>query len=145
MNQWTSQNIGAYCCEIKYKNITPIKDEQYGLFYNWFAATDNRGICPKGWHVPSYSELSELINYLGGERTACSQLANLVTVGNNAELCGNGMPSNKSHWWSCSKSSSGASCLRFIYDANCSATLVSDQTFESEVTSGYYIKCVKDK
>ena len=26
---------------------------QDGLYYNWFAVTDERGICPEGWRVPS--------------------------------------------------------------------------------------------
>jgi uncharacterized protein (TIGR02145 family) len=29
----------------------------YGLLYNWYAATDVRGICPSGWHVPVWNDL----------------------------------------------------------------------------------------
>lgn len=25
----------------------------YGLLYNWNAIADQRGLCPKGWHVPT--------------------------------------------------------------------------------------------
>jgi uncharacterized protein (TIGR02145 family) len=28
----------------------------YGRLYTWYAATDNRGMCPAGWHLPSDSE-----------------------------------------------------------------------------------------
>jgi uncharacterized protein (TIGR02145 family) len=38
----------------------------YGRLYTWYAATDNRNIAPTGWHVPSISELSTLVDYLGG-------------------------------------------------------------------------------
>jgi uncharacterized protein (TIGR02145 family) len=39
--------------------------ETYGLLYNWYAATDNRGLCPEGWHVPSDEEWMELELLLG--------------------------------------------------------------------------------
>lgn len=37
----------------------------YGILYNWFAVTDERGICPLGWHVPSDDEYVALLIYLG--------------------------------------------------------------------------------
>ena len=37
----------------------------FGKLYNWFAATDVRGICPTGWHMPSTDEWQVLRNYLG--------------------------------------------------------------------------------
>jgi uncharacterized protein (TIGR02145 family) len=37
--------------------LTPIS---YGLLYNWYAATDARGIAPKGYHVPMLSEIGTL-------------------------------------------------------------------------------------
>ncbi len=33
-------------------------------FYNWYAASDSRNICPCDWHVPSDSEWTILENYL---------------------------------------------------------------------------------
>lgn len=38
--------------------------ELYGRLYTWFAVTDNRGVCPAGWHIPSYDEWIILQNYL---------------------------------------------------------------------------------
>ena len=45
-------------------------DENYvqavdGLYYNWFAAVDSRGICPTGWRVPSDNDLKILETSLG--------------------------------------------------------------------------------
>ena len=37
----------------------------YGKIYNCYAATDSRGICPSGWHLPSDKEWTALTNYLG--------------------------------------------------------------------------------
>ena len=48
--------------------------DTYGRLYTWYAATDNRGICPVGWHVPSDAEWSALITFLGGEVVAYSKL-----------------------------------------------------------------------
>ncbi|MGE5457852.1 MAG: FISUMP domain-containing protein, partial [Methanococcaceae archaeon] len=36
----------------------------YGRLYTWFAATDNRNICPTGWHVPTDPEWKVLSDYL---------------------------------------------------------------------------------
>jgi len=36
----------------------------YGRLYTWYAVTDNRNICPTGWHVPTDVEMSILTLYL---------------------------------------------------------------------------------
>ena len=46
----------------------------YGLLYNWYAATDVRGIAASGWHVPTNAEWATLIAYLGGGTDAASAL-----------------------------------------------------------------------
>lgn len=61
-----------------------VKNSQYGNLYNWSAAMDlnineyayyvsnerRRGICPKGWHLPSTKEWTQLLEALGGTRKA---------------------------------------------------------------------------
>src|SRR5690554_4034980 len=48
----------------------------YGVLYNWTAAMNGeassttnpsgiQGVCPAGWHLPSYAEWTELTDYLG--------------------------------------------------------------------------------
>jgi len=49
---WTKISTGAYC---NYYNKTD-NVVNYGRLYNWYAVIDSRGICPAGWHVPTYSE-----------------------------------------------------------------------------------------
>lgn len=34
-----------------------------GLYYNWSAVNDLNGICPEGWHVPSYDDFYQLYDY----------------------------------------------------------------------------------
>jgi uncharacterized protein (TIGR02145 family) len=46
----------------------------YGRLYTWFAATDPRGICPVGWHVPGYEEWFTLISFQGGTLVAQDKL-----------------------------------------------------------------------
>lgn len=63
-------------------------NSNYGLLYNWSSAMDlgvnecfthnssthHRGICPKGWHLPSSSEWSTLFNASGGTHKAGAAL-----------------------------------------------------------------------
>ena len=43
-----------------------IADKGYGLYYNWWTATDARKIANTGWHVQDYNEYSYISQYLGG-------------------------------------------------------------------------------
>ena len=60
---WASLTTGAW---IDYNNDAS-NGVIYGHLYNWFAATDNRSICPKGWYVPTEAEWQILINFTGGQ------------------------------------------------------------------------------
>ncbi len=68
--EWTYPQEPVYSM---YDNSTDYMDE-YGLFYNWTAAIDIRGVCPEGWHVPSMDEFSDLISFLGGDNIAGGKL-----------------------------------------------------------------------
>ncbi|HEX2970467.1 MAG TPA: fibrobacter succinogenes major paralogous domain-containing protein, partial [Bacteroidales bacterium] len=37
---------------------------EYGRLYSWYTVTDNRKICPSGWHVPSTAEWEGLGSFL---------------------------------------------------------------------------------
>ncbi|MDD4033419.1 MAG: FISUMP domain-containing protein [Bacteroidales bacterium] len=63
----------------------------YGALYNWPAAMNGdpssganpigvQGICPEGWHLPSYFEWITLIDYLGGEDVAGGKLKETGTA-----------------------------------------------------------------
>ncbi len=36
----------------------------YGKLYNWYAAADQRGICPPGWSVPSDDDWTQLVDFV---------------------------------------------------------------------------------
>ncbi len=67
---WDIIKKGSWC---NYK-CNPDYDIEYGKLYNFEAIEDDRGLAPKGWHIPSYHEWKRLIDYLGGEQIACNKL-----------------------------------------------------------------------
>lgn len=62
---------GSYTEPYYYQPTTlqfPTHDETtYGFYYNWAAVDDTRGLCPKGWHVPTEEEWIELEEYVGSK------------------------------------------------------------------------------
>jgi uncharacterized protein (TIGR02145 family) len=59
--EWTSLSTHAYSV---YDN-DPNNIDPYGLLYNWYAVSNENGICPEGWHVPTDEEWMELEMFLG--------------------------------------------------------------------------------
>ena len=57
--QWKKLETGAFC---NYDNIE-INGIRYGRLYNWYAVETGK-LAPKGWHVPTDAEWTELENYL---------------------------------------------------------------------------------
>ena len=57
---WTSTEEGSVYDD------DPANAEVYGNLYNWYAAYDDRGVCPEGWHVPLDEEFDSLFDFLGG-------------------------------------------------------------------------------
>lgn len=56
------------------ENIPETYPIEYGLLYNWYAATDVRNICTDGWHIPSKTDRETLIAFLGGQTIAGGKL-----------------------------------------------------------------------
>jgi len=59
--KWGTLTTGAYC--YNNSNLVPFPK---GYYYNWYVINDKRNIAPKGWHVPSDSEWTELNKYVTG-------------------------------------------------------------------------------
>jgi uncharacterized protein (TIGR02145 family)/uncharacterized repeat protein (TIGR02543 family) len=57
---WMNNTTGAYAW---YNNDISWKDS-YGAVYNWHAVNNADGLCPAGWHVPSDTELTQLVDYV---------------------------------------------------------------------------------
>ncbi|MEI6091522.1 MAG: FISUMP domain-containing protein [bacterium] len=69
-NNWKDLTYGATC----YYDNDLANLATYGRFYNWFAIKDERGLAPKGWHIPTDEEWQTLYNYLGGDMIAGGRL-----------------------------------------------------------------------
>ncbi|MFW6226612.1 MAG: FISUMP domain-containing protein [Bacteroidota bacterium] len=39
-------------------------DQVYGKLYNWYAVSDNRGLCPVGWRIPTDADWQELVGFI---------------------------------------------------------------------------------
>lgn len=65
-NDWSDLTTGAW----SYYNHDVQYQEPAGKLYNYYTAIDARNVCPSGWHVPSDSEWTALVDYLGGESVA---------------------------------------------------------------------------
>jgi uncharacterized protein (TIGR02145 family) len=72
---WLNTTSGAYAIY----NNDPVNDGLYGKLYNHYAATDSRGLCPTGWHVPTDGEWATLENHLGGSSVAGGALKSTAT------------------------------------------------------------------
>lgn len=67
-----------------------------GKLYNWYAASDPRGVCPTGWSVPSDSDFAELESFLGMPE---ADLALTNFTRGQAQEIGNRMKSTGSRYW----------------------------------------------
>jgi uncharacterized protein (TIGR02145 family) len=52
--------VDAWC----HVNNDPSNDQNLGIFYNWYAATDSRNVCPTGWHLSTESDWNKLISFI---------------------------------------------------------------------------------
>ncbi len=67
---WNAATTGVYGV-YPFASITGFTSDQevlnaYGAHYNWYAVGDNRGICPVGWRVASFSDWETLLGYISG-------------------------------------------------------------------------------
>ncbi len=72
-SEWVKLTVDAYAVYPAYNDkasITSCKEDcanVYGNLYNWYVTNDSRGICPEGFHIPSYKDWIILTNYLAPE------------------------------------------------------------------------------
>ncbi len=154
---WDALSEGAYC---DYANVG--WDLSYGRLYNWYAAADERGIAPEGWHVPTDDEWQTLVDHLGGMLVAGAKLKETGWThwqppnefatnesGFTAVAAGRRSAGNSSFWdlgetavlWSSTEA--GESNLAWEWSMRVNTTGVSRYDL-SEKAAGASIRCVRD-
>jgi len=84
--QWQNTTSGAYANYL-HGSVYGINSDAemvaaYGKLYNWYAVDDSRGLCPEGWHVPTDTEWTTLVNNLGGRYVAGGKMKSTLTEPN---------------------------------------------------------------
>ena len=133
--------------------------QEFGRLYNGFAISDNRGLCPNEWHIPTDGEWTELEEYVasqgsaGSEGTALRSTQGWTNNGNGSDDFGfsagpSGLRAGNGHftdsgyngaWWSSTSLSNGNLWARNL------RTNVSE-VFRPTANplDGYSVRCLKD-
>jgi uncharacterized protein (TIGR02145 family) len=59
-NSWRDARGGCFC----YQGNDKINSNVHGILYNWYTVADSRGICPKGFKIPTNNDWKILSDYL---------------------------------------------------------------------------------
>lgn len=149
---WLISNL-----QYSWPNYIATNKEIYGALYSWNTVSSGK-LCPVGWHVPSESDWSTLITFLGGESIAGGKLKvtgtsfwsspNLATnetgfsalpVGRNNET-GNFMGFGpRGYWWSSTYYKSN-----IAWDWEMLNDQASIKKIGSNVLCGLSVRCIKD-
>ena len=133
--------------------------DPYGAIYNYYTATDIRGICPLGWHVPSIAEWTTLINYLGGNSIAGGKLkeagtahwlspntgatneSGFTALPGGAKDCSSNfvLMGTQCKFWTSEPAVTGGVYAVTIYQTNTQLTI--GQVFDC---NNYPVRCIKD-
>jgi uncharacterized protein (TIGR02145 family) len=74
-SDWNGNYQIGYCW---YNNDSIYNSKIYGALYNYYTAKTEL-LCPIGWHIPSNSEWTTLVNFLGGSEKAGGKLKDYFT------------------------------------------------------------------
>ena len=149
---------GARCY---YNNDSVSFDSVYGPLFNWYAVNDNNGICPEGWHVPSYAEWQTAENYYGGPDLAGGEMKETGTAHwmgpntgatNSSRFSGlpGGMrdPTNNflyicenSYWWTASELEPSSP---FVWNTFFWYSSINVSHDPAPKNYGFSLRCVKD-
>ncbi len=142
----------AFC----YYDNDPANGKRYGKLYNFYAATDPRGIAPQGWHLPTAEEWNVLKARLGGLPTVGVKLKSSTgweASGNGTDDVGfNGLPGGArgvtsgfkgkgrvAVYWSSTEKSANFGIYRVLHATR--TDLYEEDDYKG---SGFAIRCVKD-
>ena len=160
--EWINIKTPAYCW---YNNDISAYKNNYGALYNWYtvdlASSNDKNVCPTGWHVPTDFEWTILTEYLGGIVLAGGKLKETGTIhwqspntGATNESGFTALPGGErvfntglfyyigfnSYWWSTTENSSTmAWCSGAMYNFS------SIQRSYEHKNDAFSVRCLKDK
>ncbi len=137
-------------------------DPAYGKLYKFNTITDQRNICPEGWHIPSVEEWNGLLEYLGGADSAGGKMKEKglehwqdENVGATNESGFTALPGgfrdsdgnfNKlgiiGVWWSSDQSTINPENASYIFIYN---SLALAKIEEIPMNYGLSVRCIRDK
>jgi uncharacterized protein (TIGR02145 family) len=151
---WQDLRTGAYTI---YDNqaSSGTNATSYGFLYNWYAATDTKGICPSGWGVPTDDEWTTLTNFIGtNPGTKLKKDSNLWSINTGTDDYGfSALPSGYrnnygtfssisyiTYFWSATTYSTYIAYFRFLSYSNGNV----NRSIGSYKTFGKSVRCLKD-
>jgi len=155
--EWGNLTTSGYSW---YNNAESYKPS-YGALYNWYAVTNNRNLCPIGWHAPSDSEWTTLSTNLGGSDVAGGKLKEIGTTnwlppnsGANNSSGWTGLPGGVRRgdglfvnmhflglWWTTSETSDSGVAISAYLNSDISNLYLIDY---STMNLGSSVRCIKD-
>jgi uncharacterized protein (TIGR02145 family) len=142
----------AWC----YYDNDPANGKKYGKLYNWYAVNDERGLAPKGWHVPTDNEWTELTDFLGGLEVAGEKMKSTSgweEHGNGTNESGfNGLPAGRRRgdgkidyigrggdWWSSTEDGTDLAWGRNLINNRGSV-----DRYDYYKSLGFSVRCLRD-
>jgi uncharacterized protein (TIGR02145 family) len=146
----------AWC----YYDDNPYLSPENGKLYNWYAVNDSRGLAPVGYHIPTDTEWTVLVDYLGGEEVAGKKLKSTMKwpdlrgnpANENNESGFSGRPAGEREvsgsfgyinyncfWWSASIGGNYSAYYRILYHNRLS--IGREMSFKGH---GYSVRCLRD-
>jgi uncharacterized protein (TIGR02145 family) len=140
---WDGFKTGAWCD----MSNSAANGTIYGHLYNWYAVNDSRNIAPLGWHVPTITEWTTLITYLGGGSLAGVKLTELgfspLKGGCRGYLGSFVLLGFSGSWWSATRDAQDASGA---WDISIGSGGVNKMNIESDMAmrQGESVRCIRD-
>ncbi len=151
---WSRLTTPAWTYFYDWKNYVYLNT--CGMIYNWTAVNSGK-LCPTGWHIPTDTEWTTLINYLGGTDFAGRKIKELGTATWYAESgatnetgftsLGGGFYDTSFNyykistiWWSSSEASSTNANVVFQTWEDNKLKIIS----QPKDKRGNYVRCIKD-
>ena len=116
---------------------------KYGKLYNWYAVTDSRNMAPKGWHIPSDAEWTEIQKQLLDSKNSKIGLFNKYSGFRLSQGKFNWID-NYAGWWSTTEVTENFALGRNSYGNSAELRNLHDDMGYGSKKLGLSVRCVRD-